>query len=714
MVVASGQLPYQYDGELPVRQRRGGWPGLEVPNIGPSGDLFEQGMFVINAELRKWGVTDLAIQTYKAYTHPDIPGSGFEPKSNGETFVGRPALLATNNIEQMRENLEIYLFEQYAIDSNYSASDFLYSWLTSAYPESPSGYPYFFVNWAAGGIGLEFPATWLRPPLTDVANGDFITDLDLHWLGGSGTLFDIDYGEVIFNPFPFPRESLHFAPSANNFALSFCPIYPLFQTTTGLGPSVDAARYKNDLSTGTFKSQTNFDAIQSGYWQLDGYVLLPGTIVRLTTGNDSNYFGDIGTTTDFSFFVSGQRAVADGAGKNDPTARVYVDATSQSSGIYRITTTNPKSAIPFTSIPSGYASFWPIGDTFSGIFSSNKMLNKSITITSDGGLKIDPRLSTGYHVFNDALWLTSPNAALSGTFLTKGLFVMSPYNGELVWYRPAERIVATSGSMPGGPAPIGSPGIFGVHLGLENFGSNFVRVSKVWNESLVPTDIYTNTVYFQKYDQSTLNYSEQSNTWTLTNSAGSIGASIDGLMFDGTNFWLWNEFGKIQRFSSTLTFTGAYGVGNTARRRHYANGQLLYTIGGNVTVGDPITTMSPAGGSTSGIGVWQTTLDPAVITTDVGTYSHVSAKRLRAETHFGHQSTAVIHSIRDVTGSTHVANGVWMIIQFGQVGHLCKIREDASEWVVEKSIRLDHTLGTFSLPNLPSDFPIEFILHNID
>jgi len=716
MVVASGQLPYHYDGELPVRQRRGGWPGLEVPNIGPSGDMFEQGMFVLNAELRKWDFHSLSNLTYQAYSCPNVASSGFEPKANGQTFqghVGRQPLLTINNLQQMRDNLEVFLFGQYEIDSDYDASDFLYSWLTSAYPASPSGYPQFFYDWDFN-FGVEFPATWLRPVLEDVTNGNFVTDTDLHWLGGSGVLFDIDYGEVLFNPFPFPRETFHFSPASNNILFSFGPIYPLLQTSAGIIPSIDAARYQTDIDIGTFKTQTNFNAIQSGYLQMDGYMLLPGTLFRLTTGNDSNYFGTLSSTTDFNFFVSGQRAVADGAGYNDGTARVYIEAIPQNSGMYRVNTTNPKSVIPFTSIPSGYVSFWPNGDTFSGIFSSNRMLDRSVSITSDGGLKLDPRESTGFHVLDDAFWIAGPNAsALSGTFITKGLTVMSPYNGEMIWYRPAERVIATSGNMPGGPAPIGSPGIFGVHVGLEEFGLDFVRVSRVWSENVAPVDIYTNTVYFQMYDQTSLDHSEQSSTWTIENPAGSVGAAIDGLIFDGTNYWMWFEGSKVHRFDNSLTYTGSF-TGNIARRRHASGSQLLYTLGGNVTVTDPILAMSPPGGSTSGIGTWSILTEPPNITLDVGTYSHDSAKRLRAETHFGHQSVAIIHSIREITGSTNVPNGIWMLIQFGQVLYMCRIREDPTEWVVVQSIRLDHTAGTIALPSVPSDFPYEFIRHDIN
>ena len=722
MVVASGQFPYQYDGELPVRQKKGGWPGLAVPNIGPSGDLFEQGMFVLSAELFKWGTTQLNLLMYTGYWHPDIAGSGFFPKGNGETFVGqvgRPLLLSADNIVQMRSSLADLLFARYALDSDYSSSQFLESWLATAYPESPSGH----MTWRfdiPGQFYETFDATWLRPTLDDFIPGNFILDTDLHWLGGSGTLWDVDYGEVIFNPFPFPRGSMFFAPSANNHSLSFSPLYPVFQTTGGTLPSVLASRYQSDISAGAFKAETNFEAIQSGYLQLDGYGILPNTLIRLTQGNDSNFFSDIGTTSDFTFYGSGARRVADGAGLVDQTARVYLSPTAQASGVYRLSLANTKTLVPFASIPSGYVSFFPGGDLLPITISDNDMFDKSITITSDGGLKINPRSSKGYHVMNDALWMTSPNAtSLSGTFLTKGLFVLSPYTGDTLWYRPAERILATSGNMPGGTAPLGSPGIFGVHIGLEEFGTDFARISRVWQENVTAgsPNIYDNTVYFQLYDQTDLNHSEQQSNWTITNDGGSIGARIDGMHFDGTGYWIWYEFGVVHNFDGSLIYNGSF-TGNIARRRHFANGQRLYTIGGNNTVGDPILAMSPAGGSSSGIGVWSIATTPANILTDIGTYTHDSAKRLRAETHFGHQTAAIIHMIRDVTGSTHVPNGVWMVIQFTGSApndmYLCKIREDASEWVVEKSYKLRTSPSALTLPAVPTDFPYEFILHDID
>src|SRR5689334_810753 len=523
MVTASGQFPYQYDGDLPVRQKRGGWPGVNVPNIGPSGDLFEQGMFVISSELFKWGIDDLDTLMYTGYWHPNIVGSGFVPKGNGQTFVGhvggRSLLLTVDNIVQMRTNLE-FLFTRYSLDSDYFGSQFLESWLSTAYPESPSGHFSFFYD-VINDLYNTQDATWLRPTLDNPFTvGDFVLDTDMHWLGGSGMIFDVDYGEVLFNPFPFPRKYFNLVPAVGTHAFSFGPLYPLVQTTAGTLPSVLSSRYQSDIIQGGLKAETNFDAIQSGYLQMDGYGILPATLIRLTTGNDSNFYNDIGTVSDFDFFGSGARRVADGAGLADGTARVYLSPQAQSSGMYRVSLSNPKNLVPFASIPSGYASFFPGGDLLPIAISSNDMLDKSITITSDGYLKIDPRSSKGFHIMDDALWITSPNAtSLSGTFNTKGLYVSSPFTGELVWYRPAERILATSGNMPGGTAPLGSPGIFGVHLGLEDLGSDFIRISRVWSEVITPgtPNTFDNTIYWQCYDHVTMDHTEQSTSWTIAN-----------------------------------------------------------------------------------------------------------------------------------------------------------------------------------------------------
>lgn len=739
MVVASGQMPYEFDAPLPIRALPNAWPGVGGPNIGPSGDTFEQAMFVYNAELRKWNFPDqLNLLQYNLYTHPDITPSGFEPKADGETLTGlvtgTAGLISVDNIEQMRTQLNTFLFDFYSDDSVYGTADFMRAWLQTAYPESPSGSLRIIQIIPPLSIYSLIGRTFLRPVLNDVTGGDFIETTDLHWLGGSGVLFDIDCGEVTFNPFPFPREGFFFNASSDNNRFHFGPIYPLVQTTAGNLPSVEPARYQSDTSNGTFKQQTNLNAINSGLVQIDGYALLAGTTMELVIGNDFNFDATLTGTNQYTGHTEGHRAVRDDNGDNDKTARVYRTPTAKASGLYRFITYNAKADVPFTAIPSGFVSIWPQGQVIKtqpdGQFiQTNRVHGQELTVTSDGGLQRDASDSAGLHVMDDAIWITSRNASEedssdgSGTFDSRGLFPCSPYNGELVWYRPAERVLSTSGNYGPGPAH------FGAHMGLMSIGSNFVRVAKTGSQFFesnigTPTpnsDRVVNVTHFQRYDKTSLDHNgEVSASFTLEGE-DALGAfvtpsteGVAGCFSTGSDVYTWSEFGSILKWTTGLSFVEAY-AGPIARRRHYANGQLLYTIAGNIQVGDPMLDPGFAGSSASGIGVWSETA-PTGGADVVGFITHDSAKPLRGEAHFGHQSASStrIHSIFDVSSATHVADGVWMIIQFSTTLWLCRIEEEASQWRVVESIRLERSGDSIPLGGVPRDFPYEAILHDID
>lgn len=723
MVVASGQMPYDYGAPLPVRALRNAWPGIGTPNIAASGDLIEAAMFVYNAELRKWGLEQLDLLQYNLYTHPDVAASGFEPKARGETLTGLVAgkvgLLAVDNIEQMRLQLLTFLFDLYSDDSNYGSSDFLQAWVQTAYPESPSGT--LRIHEVLPNIFVLDGRTFLRPAAEHITGGDFI-DTDLHWLGGSGVFFDIDVGEVIFNPFPFPDSSNYFAPSTGNHRFNFGPVIPVIQTTVGGLPSVDPTRYQTDIGLGTFKALTNFNAIASGYVQIDGYVLLSGSTMELVKGNDFNVEGTVTNVDDYTGHIQGLRRVADGAGKNDPSARCYRLPTVQASGLYRFLVHNRRANVPLTAIPSGFVSLFPQGQVIKSdtgdLILSNFIDGRQLIEASDGTMILRPELAKGIHVLDDAIWVTSPNNAdtPSGNFHSAGLFVLSPWNGDLVWYRPAERILSTSGNYGPGPA------IFGAHVGLMDIGTDFVRVSKtalqIFESNVLGNeDLSTFTIYFQRYDKTTLDHTEvpvgysiQSED-SLTGNFSDAATGLTAALSDGTDVFVCSEFGTVHRFNSSLAFQTAY-RGPIARRRYFANGQYLYSIGGNVQVGDPL--LSIAGGLGSGIGVWSRT-EPAGTPVDmVGIITHDSGKPLRGEAHFGHQTNARIHHIFDVTGSTHVRDGTWMLIQFDTRLHLCRIVEQASQWLVVESMRFIDTFDTIPAGGLPLEFPIEGVLHDID
>jgi hypothetical protein len=445
--------------------------------------------------------------------------------------------------------------------------------------------------------------------------------------------------------------------------------------------------------------------------------------MELVKGNDFNVEGTVTNVDDYTGHIQGLRRVDDGVGSNDPSARCYRLPTAQASGLYRFLVHNRKANVPLTAIPSGFVSLFPQGRVIKSdtgeLILSNFIDGQQLIEASDGTMILRPELAKGIHVLDDAIWVTSPNNAdtPSGDFHSPGLFVLSPWNGDLVWYRPAERILSTSGNYGPGPAT------FGAHVGLMDLGAgDFVRVSKTAlqifeSDVLGNEDLSTFTIYFQRYDKTTLDHTEVPVGYSIQSEDslnGNFSDSTNGLtaaLFDGTDVFICNEFGTVHRFNSSLSFQTAY-RGPIARRRYFANGQYLYTIGGNIQVGDPLLTVP--GGTASGIGVWSRT-EPAGTSVDmIGIITHDSGKPLRGEAHFGHQTTAKIHHIFDVTGATHVRDGTWILVQFGTRLHLARIVEQASQWLVVESMRFIDTFDTIPAGSLPLEFPIEGILHDID
>lgn len=720
MTVSSGQMPYQYDAILPIRNIPGGWPGIDDPNIGPSGYIIEGAMFVLNAELRKWGVNNLADLTYNLYVHPDLSPSGFEPKADGSTLAGLvgagPSIISIDNIEQMRDRLQD-LFNEYSNETTYNPDQFFEAWLQAAYPESPSGSIRYVES--APNFFLSQDATFLRPVLHDVNGGDFVTTTDLHWLCGSGVLFDIDHGEVVFNPFPFPHGGWFRAPSSLNFRVGFGPVYPKCQTTNGDIPSLVVSRYESDL-TGAFANETNFQALGSGKVQIDGYCLLPQTTIELVKGNNDNFWSTLTGISRYSDHIQGLRQVNLSTEANDNSARCYRTPSAISSGLYRLVTYNKRTDVPNTSIESGVVSLHPQGYTVRSSPSNTLVSNLSdidgqqYEITSDGGLIRRAGRADGIHVFDDAIWIVgAPEVTLPGFPIldSRGLFCVSPITGDMVWYRPAEMTVATAGN-------VNDPGAFGTHVGLFPVGNNYVRFSRSIEQTLDFSDVDNiegdYTVYWQLYDQQTLNHSEQAATFSVVGTVQEV-PNFDntrGAILAGGSVYTWQEFNTVQQWTTGLGFVEQkFGVPGVAGRRHYAGGDLLYTMTGAPQTGDPMLAIN--GGHTSGIGKWS--VGP-------GSFSHDSAKPLRGETHFGHEPRALIHSIFDVTGSTNVSNGIWMIITFPSSPgsfitsdplYLCRIIEGPTSWQVVESIFLNENVlnqGTAGGP----EFPVEGILQDLD
>jgi len=480
------------------------------------------------------------------------------------------------------------------------------------------------------------------------------------------------------------------------------------------------SRYESDI-TGTFANETNFAALGSGKVQIDGYCLLPETTMELVKGNDDNFCSTVTGFNDYTGHIQGLRQVNLSTEKNDNSARCYRTPSAATSGLYRFLTYNKKSDVPDTAVASGIVSLFPEGYTKKSTPSNVLVPNLSridgqqYTVTSDGGLIREAGKADGIHVFDDAIWIVgAPETSLPGTPSTdsRGLFCVSPITGDLVWYRPAEMTVATAGDT-------NDPGAFGTHLGLMDIGTNYVQFSRSLDQTIDSSDPMAiegdYTVYWQLYDKTTLSHSETSVTFSVTGTVFEVPdlETTVGAIKAGSVVYTWQQFNRIQSWTTGLSFIDEhFAVPGVAGRRHYAGGDLLYTMTGTAPqIGDPM--LSITGGHTSGIGKWSAS---------AGAFSHDSAKPLRGETHFGYQPRALINSIFDVTGSTDVSDGIWMTISFPSSPgsfltsdplYLCRIIEGGSAWNVVESVHLGENvlnLGTTGGP----EFPVEGALQNLD
>jgi hypothetical protein len=743
MVVTSGALPYEYDFALPV-----------TGPVGQSGTILEQGMFVLFAEMRKFGTEPLDSHGFNVYRHPDVPPSGFEPKGDGSTLggdVGGPALVTINNLLEMREALSDgidALFDLYADDSAYTGSNellFREAYFTTSYPgEQGSGYvqgiqvnPFILAT-----IGGDFQ----RPRLEDIDGGDRLTDTNLHWLGGSGVFFDLDVGEVVIQPMPFHRAFRKFNSGYSNPRFNHCPYYPMFQTTAGSLITLTGRERVTPNQNGFWAQNTNFEAIASGKVQVDGYAMLPETELRFISNNRnaSNYFDSISSASDMTYFAAGQRQVRPPAGMNDSSARTYWTPQVQASGYYSILAVTPRSSQPLMGAESGITSIWPPIDYRLTLANRNlqQSQNASGTLKTPGF-----GLSQGYQVFDDCIWLsTRGNVELSGVTNSpaRGLHPISPIDGALMWFRPADLTIATTGNRPSTSftapgVPAGTPGNFEVHLGMEDVGGQIIRLSRAFNETTSPAPgglpelQYDYTIYFQTYNRPSLTRtSETSVSWTFIEGTapsdpnGFAFSDMGSMFYDGSDYWIGGSNTRLVKVTGGLSFDGYYDIasgGTFYTGRAFVNGEYLYwSSNAGTVVSDPLLTdVNMANFSQgSGIGKWQINSNPPDITQDAGQYAHVSAKPIRGEDLLGAPTSALIHDIIDVTGATHVDNGIWALVglRFGGASNdrlwLLKLEETATQYNVTEAIDLDHTVGASFGSSRPSDYPYHIIYHSVD
>lgn len=679
MVLQSGVPPYEYA----IRGRR--FESMPIP-IGLSGILLEQAQFVVTAEYRKWIGNDSILPTFLLYTHPNVAPSGpYEPKSIGTTLdnVFNPVgAFFVDNIYEIRAALNDLWNIMYIDTDMANKFEYRQAWLQALYPESPSGFITGFDSQESsttdGHWRHRFPSE----------SGIIAYALD-EVLGSSGVLYDIDFAEVMFNPGPHISrigfDDMHGKLSSggsDSFLVQQFPIWPAFQRTDGSLVTLTGRE------PATLPGQDRYETanIGSGYHRLDGYALDTLTEVLLSTGLT------FGSTVAFTNIVEGLRAPTI---NNIESSVLYMDASAQSSGVYRLAAVNRFSDFPNTTIESGIFSHWPLIRYYA---------------PSDGNVgSTTTKENAGYHVFDDCLWMTdiSSSSSIAGPNFgyPSGLAILSPHTGHRLWITYAEQNAVSVSTL--------SPGVLDFNWstmrGLERTGLNSIyRVVPRFQRS---TTTSSGQLKFAQYNDSLDFVSATTTTSTHFSGndefplGGGTANAIHDMWFDGTYYWVSAaQFVglDIWKFDSSLQYVTKYvcnspsGIHNA--RGAYLNGQnhLFYGVlaGTTLFAGSGIFPMNVV---TDGTNPFANDANPpGVGEIDI---SFATAKYINGAPLLGVATFAEIMDIIEVSSSTHVKAGIYAIVSFTIGGstrlYLLRIEETSTSWEIVAITRMETGVGSF-------------------
>lgn len=706
MVLSSGLAPYSYDyGGGPFRTPNSTCDGLV---LGPSGKLLEQAQFVITAEYRRWrgGVDHAQLEDFNIYVHPDIAPSGpYEPKSNGSTIANeiRPAnLIFIDHIIETREALEAVLGRM-AGDSDFSQDGLLQSWLSALYPNNPSGINGDYSHREPSATGL-------------------IMDLNADVLGSSGVLYDVDFGEVMYNPYPVMGRTLrgNFHGDRTNggrstFLVRMSPAFPSFQKTNGAFASLNGREPAAD-EISNVNIVYNIDHVSLNQVRLDGYALTSDSKYYLGTGSDI-----LDGVEDFSFAAAGTRTPISTAEVDMEQARVFLTRTTETSGVKRIAAKNSYIDFPQTTIESGVASIWPNSTKY---WPTQGALNSATS-----------SFNVGYEVFDDCFWLTDQDFGVgSVSNYASGLAIVSPFTGHTMWVRFAELVNESKGYKVGETPPTSN---WGWQLGMERIdGSTIIRCGWDIRNPVIAADIpgsnpttfadTSGTVAFIEYNNNLDFVSETISTSEFISNVfqHSSVARIGDMFWDGTHYWLlgfnngagnshtaW-KFDSLYNFSQAYVFDPEDGSSyptfslflNRAKGAFIDSRYFFYNYELNELTGQ---TSGPQLGKSSGIteffftdGADPNANPPTFITTD-------TPKDINGAPHFGYMEQAEIIDMIEVTGGTHTRDGIYVLIRFkrdistvddGPI-HILRIEEGFTTWEIKAIYTISDTSFNYPLDN---------------
>ena len=665
MTVASGQFPYQYEWPVPFR-------ATNNMSTGISGIHFEAAQFVMQAEMRKFNVSQTFQQLWRVYTNTNITASGYDPRADGATLdgvVGPPAVIELDTISRMRNvMLNGVLINAYDfVDYDYTI--IFDDWIKNCYPESPSGY----------AITSDFLGQFLRPiqqadgaeyipglfGTTNPVTGVF-TETDPHWLGGSGIILDIDVGEVMWNPFPLAAaiQAVDVHGTSDNFTIRAFPFFPMFQKTDGSLISLNGLENKWPEDPIISSLGRQYNHVSSGKVRFNAYGIFTNT--DFLFGAMNTVAGEVHqipySSNQMSVAAESARPIGN-ATKPIAGSEVFLTPITLSSGVYRVAMRNPKVDFPYTTIESGVSSQWP--------------QNRDLVSTNSSNYY-------GYEVFNTCFWITDDG--VKGSALTptgpSGLAVVSPYTGRILWQRNASNDIAG----------IWYNGIdyFNVYWWDDNTTVAAKHIQRVGTDRIqrligrnAPIDPGVDfDITVAEYTDDLATVSNNNVTLSLRpNNTFDLFTSVVTMWFDGSSYWVtgsalndltsitneytWeldSSFTEIRRISGNVA-NGRY-IG-TANGKKYGFGGTSDSLG--IIEWDVITAINPEGYQLDFIG---------------------SLKQIDITTHLGgtFQNGQILNFL-EISGVSELNDGVYVYARIqttttGNKTYILRIEESTTTWTI--------------------------------
>lgn len=569
MAPQSGVIPYNYSFKVPFQMDHRDSP------IGISGIVFEQAGFVLADLFRRSNLASILYPDFFKYRVLGMAGSGYTPSNtdiNLASITDPGIALTIDQIKEYRQTL-VFLMERVGADTQdietivgsastlseaKSSTRALADWLMNSHPgRAPRA-----------NQDLLFAD---EAQFTRIADDTFptpesiILNMDVSYLGGSGILLDIDFGEVIFQPYPYIAgfdQSTFLNPfdestgdlfnnSTTQRGIITFPIYPSFQKADGSVVSITTRENGYNYNGG----------IGSGGILLWGAYIFPSSTFLVGSGAAlANTFTPIGMSTlPHSVFPLKLKS-------NSPIlSGIVLDPPVLPTGLYKVGVRNSLQAFPDTAIPSGFISIYPRNGYPSG---------------------------QAYEVFNDTFWL----------YALGGLITLSPYTGRPLHFRRAQYVEDTSSSIS---ADVWSSG---------QVGPVFIDPSLVTISEHEEVNAGNSRTHFQTYNT---NLTFQSETITSIGATGTFGLLdfTDAVLGGGTIFASTSAF--IRTFDTSFNHLGSY-TGTLSNPLSYFNTKLWSRQGGGLaevtlTAGAPLGSFSV--GSTKTVNITGLSEINSVITT---------------------------------------------------------------------------------------------------